>query len=219
MKIVRIDKSLKNKVPGYCIAVMSFEIKVSPSTEELKAIMIKLGQEVKSQLTLETLLKEPRILAARSGYKALGKDPSRYRLATESLLRRLIKGNDLYYVSNAVDIGNLLSAKTQRSVAVLDEDQIEGEILIRIGSDEPYEGIGRGKINITNIPVYCDEIGPFGSPTSDTPRTQIRKTTKQILLFITSFNGTEGLTTDAQLAKELFEQFCDVSNFSLEIVT
>jgi len=218
MKIVRIDEALKNKVPGYCLAVMSFEIKVSPSTEELKAVMKKLGQEVKSQLTLETLLKEPRIQAARSGYKALGKDPSRYRLATESLLRRLIKGSDLYYVSNAVDIGNIISVKTQRSVAVLDENQIQGEVLIRIGKDEPYEGIGRGKINVANIPVYCDNIGPFGSPTSDTPRTQIKETTKQILLFITSFNGTEGLNTDVELAKDLFERFSDVSNFSLEIV-
>ena len=85
---------------------------------------------------------------------------------------------DLYYVNNAVDIGNILSAQTQRSVAVLDEDKIEGDILIRIGKDEPYEGIGRGNINIENIPVYCDEVGPFGTPTSDTPRTRITKRQK-----------------------------------------
>ena len=77
------------------------------------------------QLTVETLLKQPRIAAARAGYKALGKDPSRYRLSTEALLRRLIKGNGLYFVNNAVDIGNVLSARTQRSVAVLDEDKIQ----------------------------------------------------------------------------------------------
>ena len=191
---------------------------MTPTQESLKQEMEQLEKEMMEQLTLETLLKQPRIAAARAGYKALGKDPSRYRLSTEALLRRLIKGNGLYFVNNAVDIGNVLSARTQRSVAVLDEDKIQGDILIRIGQDEPYEGIGRGNINIENIPVYCDEVGPFGTPTSDTPRTRITEETKTILLFITSFNGTDGLLQDVELAKDLFSRFGQMTNFSLEIV-
>ena len=191
---------------------------VKPTSDSLKEELALLEQRVMKQLTLETLLKEPRIAAARAGYKSLGKDPSRYRLSTEALLRRLIKGNGLYYVNNAVDIGNILSAQTQRSVAVLDEDKIEGDILIRIGKDEPYEGIGRGNINIENIPVYCDEVGPFGTPTSDTPRTRITETTKNILVFITSCNGVDGLLQDVELAKDLFTRFGQMTNFSLEIV-
>lgn len=218
MKQIKLDSQLKEKVPGYCVAVMSFDMSVMPTQESLKEEMNRLEQDIMQQLTLETLLKEPRIAAARSGYKALGKDPSRYRLSCEALLRRLIKGNGLYFVNNAVDIGNVLSARTQRSVAVLDEDKIQGDVLIRIGKDEPYEGIGRGAINIENIPVYCDELGPFGTPTSDTPRTRITETTKTILLFITSFNGTDGLLQDVELAKELFTTFGEMKNFSLEIV-
>jgi len=218
MKQIRLDSQLKEKVPGYCVAVMSFDMSVMETQEPLKEEMNRLEQDIMQQLTLETLLKEPRIAAARAGYKALGKDPSRYRLSCEALLRRLIKGNGLYFVNNAVDIGNVLSARTQRSVAVLDEDKIQGDVLIRIGQDEPYEGIGRGAINIENIPVYCDELGPFGTPTSDTPRTRITETTKTIILFITSFNGTDGLLQDVELAKELFTRFGEMKNFSLEIV-
>ena len=218
MKKITLDKQLQEKVPGYCLAIMSFDTEVTPTQESLKQEMEQLEKEMMEQLTLETLLKEPRIAAARAGYKALGKDPSRYRLSTEALLRRLIKGNGLYFVNNAVDIGNVLSARTQRSVAVLDEDKIQGDILIRIGQDEPYEGIGRGNINIENIPVYCDEVGPFGTPTSDTPRTRITEETKTILLFITSFNGTDGLLQDVELAKDLFSRFGQMTNFSLEIV-
>ena len=218
MKKITLDKQLKEKVPGYCLAIMSFDTEVTPTQESLKQEMEQLEKEMMEQLTLETLLKQPRIAAARAGYKALGKDPSRYRLSTEALLRRLIKGKGLYFVNNAVDIGNVLSARTQRSVAVLDEDKIQGDILIRIGQDEPYEGIGRGNINIENIPVYCDEVGPFGTPTSDTPRTRITEETKTILLFITSFNGTDGLLQDVELAKDLFSRFGQMTNFSLEIV-
>ena len=109
MKKITLDSQLKEKVPGYCVAVMSFDMSVMPTQESLKEEMNRLEQDIMQQLTLETLLKEPRIAAARVGYKALGKDPSRYRLSCEALLRRLIKGNGLYFVNNAVDIGNVLS--------------------------------------------------------------------------------------------------------------
>ena len=218
MKKVVLSKDLKEKVPDYCLAVMSFEIKIEGTSDSLKDEIRKVENEVIKDLTLENLLKQPRIEAARVGYRRLGKDPSRYRLATEALLRRLIKGNGLYFINNAVDIGNILSVRTQRSVAVLDEDKIIGDILIRIGEEEPYEGIGRGNININNIPVYCDQIGPFGTPTSDTPRTRITEQTSNVLLFITSFNGKDGLEEDVAMAKELFTHFAEVSNFSLEIV-
>jgi len=218
MKNIVIDPALKEKIPAYCCAVLSFDINVIESSSDLKAEMEKLATVVAHSLTLETLLKEPRIHAARSGYKILGKDPSRYRLATESLLRRLIKGKGLYYVSNAVDLGNVLSVKTQRNVAVLDEEKIQGDVLIRIGKNELYEGIGRGIINIENIPVYCDEIGPFGSATSSTMRTAIRFDTKRVLLFITSFDGTEGLGLDVELAKNLFQDFANVDSFDWKIV-
>jgi len=218
MKKVVLSKDLKEKVPDYCLAVMSFEIKIEGTSDSLKDEIRKVENEVIKDLTLENLLKQPRIEAARVGYRRLGKDPSRYRLATEALLRRLIKGNGLYFINNAVDIGNILSVRTQRSVAVLDEDKIIGDILIRIGEEEPYEGIGRGNINIKNIPVYCDQIGPFGTPTSDTPRTRITEQTSNVLLFITSFNGKDGLEEDVAMAKELFTHFAEVSNFSLEIV-
>ncbi len=118
---------------------------------------------------------------ARDAYKAYGKDPSRYRLATESLYRRLSKGNKLYRINNVVDIGNILSLEFRKSVAVLDYDNIQGDINIRLGkSSDEYFGIGRGKLNIENIPLYEDSIGPFGSTTSDTERTMITNKTSKI---------------------------------------
>ncbi|HAX72792.1 MAG TPA: hypothetical protein DCY20_04655 [Firmicutes bacterium] len=218
MKTIMIDQELKNKLPDFCVAALTFEMVVTEANELLKKEMNDLEAEVMQSLTLESLLKQERIVAARAGYKTLGKDPSRYRLATEALLRRLIKGNGLYFVNNAVDIGNVLSAKTQRSVAVLDDDKIQGDVLIRIAGDEPYEGIGRGSINIENIPVYCDEVGPFGSPTSDTLRTAITNQTKKVLVFIISFDGVSGLEEDVLLAKRLFGECGQATNFSVEFV-
>jgi len=218
MKNIKIDAMLKEKIPTYSLAALSFEMEVMETGDELRRAMQELATVVMESLTLETLLKEPRIVAARNGYKALGKDPSRYRLATESLLRRLIKGNGLYEVNNAVDIGNVLSIHTQRSVAVLDEAQIHGDVKIRVGRDEPFEGIGRGSINVSNIPIYCDELGPFGSSTSDTLRTSIQLSTRQILLFIISFNGADDLVQDVELAKKLFKKYGGVTDFLVKII-
>lgn len=216
MKKVTIDPQLKAQIPSYSLAVISFEIEHVGPDEELQAEMVELEKETRLAYTLETLLKEPRIAAGRAAYKTLGKDPSRYRLATEALLRRLIKGNGLYTVNNIVDIGNILSVRTRRSIAVLDEDAIQGDILIRLGKNEPYEGIGRGAINIENLPVYTDELGSFGTPTSDAPRTRITVETKQVLLFITSFEGEEELHEDVRLTIDYYTRYANACNFYFE---
>ena len=64
---------------------------------------------IKEEYSLEEVLNIPLIKEARDSYKKLGKDPSRYRLAVESLYRRLVKGYGLYRINNVVDAGNILS--------------------------------------------------------------------------------------------------------------
>jgi DNA/RNA-binding domain of Phe-tRNA-synthetase-like protein len=161
---------------------------------------------------LEDILNIPLIKEGRDAYKTLGKDPSRYRLACESLLRRLVKGKGLYLINNLVDAGNVLSILTRRSVAVLDYDKIEGDVEIRIGTaEDEYYGIGRGKINVADIPVYVDAVGPFGSTTSDTERTAVSGETKRILLFVICFSGSE-MEDQEELAKELFSKYGNAKN-------
>ena len=113
-------------------------------------------------------------------------------MACESLFRRLVKNNGLYRVNNVVDAGNVLSLELAKSTAVLDYEKIEGDINIRIGTtDDIYYGIGRGLINVSNIPLYVDKNSPFGSPTSDTERTSITSSTKKILLMVICFDNLD----------------------------
>jgi DNA/RNA-binding domain of Phe-tRNA-synthetase-like protein len=214
---VKIAKPLKAYLPDFQIGILSF--RATPHVNEaLDPYILALETKISEQYDLPSVLTIPEIASARKAYKVLGKDPSRYRLAAESLYRRIVKGNSLYRINNLVDLGNVLSLKTARSIAVLDENKIEGDVLIRIGTNEPYEGIGRGKINVENIPVYCDKRGPFGSPTSDTARTMITEETTQIMVFIISFTGHTNLIEDIELAKNLFERFADATDFSVDIV-
>ena len=218
MKRIVIQDELKQKLPNFNIGAVLFEAEIAEN-DDLDQEVEEVENMIKQQYTsLNMVLMNDEIDAARSGYKTLKKDPSRYRLAVESLFRRIVKGNRLYRVNNIVDVGNLLSLKTSKSIAVLDAQKIEGDILIRIGGVEDYEGIGRGKLNVENIPLYCDTVGPFGSPTSDTERTMITPTTKQVLVFIISFTGTKNLNEDIKMCIELYKKHANASVFQTYII-
>ena len=213
MKIT-ISESILNKLPNFDIIAMSMDVTYQETNELLLSLINQYEKRIKEEYSLEDVLNIPLIKEARDGYKKLGKDPSRYRLACESLLRRLVKGNQLYIINNLVDVGNILSIDCKRSVAVLDYDKIEGDVTIRLGtSADLYEGIGRGIINIENIPLYEDSVGPFGSTTSDTLRTSITKDTKKVLLFIVCF-GDSNKERDETVAIELYKKYCNATNIN-----
>jgi DNA/RNA-binding domain of Phe-tRNA-synthetase-like protein len=208
---ITIKNSILNKLPDFDIIALKMDVDLKDS-EEIKPLVKRIEKEIMEEYSLADVLNIPLIKEGRDGYKALGKDPSRYRLACESLLRRLVKGRGLYLINNLVDLGNILSIKAKRSVAVLDYDKIVGDIEIRVGTEnDEYYGIGRGKLNVTDIPVYVDAVGPFGSTTSDTDRTKITESTKRVLLFIICFSKLYMEEHEA-LAKELFVKYANARN-------
>ena len=217
MKIT-ITKEISNILPNFNVYGFTMNVKVEDSTiidDKIK----ELEQTINNQYTLEQVLQIPSIKNARDSYKKLGKDPSRYRLACESLFRRLVKGNGLYRVNNVVDAGNVLSIELAKSTAALDYDKLQGDIHIRKGTnDDIYYGIGRGLINVNNIPLYVDEVSPFGSPTSDTDRTSISMETTKILLMVICFDDLDK-DIIKQVSIDIFKKYAYASNINeIEVV-
>jgi len=209
---LKVGKDILDLIPKYTVIAYKFNIDIKESDDNIFSEVKELEKQYEN-VSLEELINSEIIKEGRDGYKKFGKDPSRYRLACESLCRRLIKKLGLYYINNAVDIGNILSIKIQRPVAVLDYDKIVGDVHFRLGrASDDYEGIGRGKINVENIPVYVDDISPFGSPTSDTLRTAITKDTKTILLFVNCFSDKYIEDCD-QTIKDLYKKLGKVDTF------
>lgn len=209
MKQITIDPYIKTITPDFHVGVLVMNVTINPSIE-MNALVQEYETSINQKHDIKEVVNLDVIKDGRDAYKAYGKDPSRYRLAVESLYRRIVKGNKLYRINNVVDAGNILSLETRKSVAVLDYDKIEGDILIRLGQEtDHYYGIGRGKLNIENIPLYEDSIGPFGSTTSDTERTMITSDTTTILLFIISFSGTKDLPDNLSFAKNLYHKYCE----------
>ncbi|MDD4388046.1 MAG: phenylalanine--tRNA ligase beta subunit-related protein, partial [Bacilli bacterium] len=131
MKII-IDSSISRVLPEFSVIAMAMDVEVEDSSK-IKDLILQYEKQIPEEYSLSDVLNIPLIKEARDGYKRLGKDPSRYRLACESLLRRLVKKRGLYLINNIVDAGNILSIETKRSVAVLDYSKIEGDVVIRLG--------------------------------------------------------------------------------------
>ena len=209
--IITINKEITDIIPAFTIIAMKMDVEVEDS-EKISEMITIYEEKIKGEYSLEDVLNIPLIKEARDGYKKMGKDPSRYRLACESLLRRLVKGNNLYRINNVVDAGNLLSIEAKRAVAVLDYEKIKGDITVRLGKEtDDYYGIGRGLLNISNIPVYEDEIGPFGSTTSDTERTMVTNETKKILLMIICF-GPSMHEENKKFAIDIYQKYATAKN-------
>ncbi len=215
---VTIDNYIKSKTPNFFVGVMSCDVHVYDN-KDVDILLNDYEKKVFADIAIEDVINLEIIKDARDAYKVYGKDPSRYRLATESLYRRLAKGNGLSRINNAVDLGNLLSLTFRKSIAVLDYNKIDGDIHIRLGkSSDVYFGVGRGKLNIENVPLYEDNVGPFGSTTSDTERTMITEETNKILFLIISFSGSDKLMGELEYAKELYEKHANGVKFDLYLI-
>ena len=160
-----------------------------PLWQEITTLCDKLSQE----LTTESLKEIASIAATRRVYKACGKDPSRYRPASEALIRRVLQGKELYQRDTLVDLVNLASIAYGYSIGGFDADKFVGDTLtLGIGREgEPYEGIGRGMINIHGLPVYRDAEGGVGTPTSDHERTKMTLDTRHLVVLINGYDGDE----------------------------
>lgn len=174
------------QIPGVRLAIVEAHgATVAPSARELVHDIDQKCAELRRNFTLESLAEYEPIVAVRAMFRGWGMDPSKYRPSSEALLRRVMQGKGLYNVSNAVDLTNLGSLETGWPYGVYNREEISGRICLRLGlAGEKYEGIGRRVWHLESRPVLADANGPFGSPISDSTRTQVREGVTEVLAVI-----------------------------------
>ena len=211
MEII-VSNEIENVCPNFIGACVEAKVKNSQYCQDLWNEINTLGKEFKNKLTIETLKEISGIAATRRIYRICGKDPSRYRPAAEALIRRILQGKTLYQIDTLVDLINLASMKYGYGLGGFDADKFVGNTLeLGVGKEgEPYEGIGRGMINIQGLPVYRDGIGGVGTPTSDNERTKITINTNHLLVLINGYDGNEALVRqNAEFVQQLIKRFCE----------
>ena len=220
MQII-ISDEIQKICPSLTLGIVQAKVTNSPTPQFLSEEMTALETEFRQQYTLEELNKRPAILATRLAYKALGKEPGRYRPSAEALCRRILREIPLYRVDTLVDIINIVSVKTGFSIGAFDLNKIEGEKLtLGVGkAGEEFEAIGRGQLNIEGLPVYRDTVGGIGTPTSDHDRTKITSDTRQLLVIINGYNGEEGLQQAINLSVFLLKKYADAKEIQSIILS
>ncbi len=207
-----ISDCIREACPHYVGAAVLAEMKNSTYSEPLWQEINHFVAEYRTRYTTESIKEMPSIQATRQAYKRCGKDPSRYRPSGEALVRRTLQGKELYRVDTAVDLINLASIAYGYSIGGFDADKIQGSTLtLGIGTEgEPYEGIGRGTLNICGLPVWRDAIGGIGTPTSDHERTKMELATHRLLAIVNGYDGDmEQVTACAQYIQELLRRYAE----------
>lgn len=207
MKIV-IDPSLRAAAPALVIGAVSAKVENRTHNPELWVEINQRIAEIAGSTKIADLSELPQIKALRRSYKALGKDPSRYRGSQESLLRRILQGKPLLPINTVVDINNLLSLECYHAIGSYEAKQISGPVTFRIGrKGESYKGIGKDLINLEGLPILSDNNGAFGSSTSDSERAIITPVAKQVLMLIIAFSGPADLEKYLARAAHLLEKY------------
>lgn len=208
---VSVSQEIAQVCPEFVGACVDAKVVNSPYSEALWKEINVICNKFRSELTTESIKEIASIAATRRVYKACGKDPSRYRPASEALIRRVLQGKELYQLNTLVDLVNLASIVYGYSIGGFDAEKFEGDTLtLGIGREgEPYEGIGRGMLNIQGLPVYRDAKGGVGTPTSDNERTKISENTRHLIVLINGYDGNEKrVRENAEYIQYLLREYC-----------
>ena len=219
MKMLNIVVSdeLKSAWPQFKGAAVFAEVKNTAYNEALWKKIESFTELYRSRYTVDSIKEMPAIQATRQAYKKCGKDPSRYRPSSEALCRRILRGLSLYQIDTLVDLINLASINSGHSIGGFDLDKIQGDSLVLgIGkAGEPYEGIGRGALNIEGMPVYRDAVGGVGTPTSDNERTKLSLDTTHLLAIMNAYSGNDGLEEAVNFMIGLLKEFAEAKDVRL----
>ncbi len=133
-----------------------------PTPASLLAAFQAEQQATLMRLDNTPLSQVPALAAWRIAFRGFGVDPTQYRSAAESLLRRLTKKGDIPSINLLVDLGNLVSIRYALPVAVFDTRALQGAVTVHFADgSERYTTLGESEVDHPDPGevVFSDETG------------------------------------------------------------
>lgn len=217
---IEIEDIIKNVAPHLQVVAIEADVINCDTPDDFWTELTQEALRIAQLYDLSQINKRPGIAATRAAYKALGKEPNRYRPSSEALCRRAVKGMELYRINALVDIINLISMRSGYSIGGFDADCIQGDLL-RLGAGragEVFNAIGRGQLNIEGLPLYRDAVGGIGTPTSDEERTKLSIATRRLLMCINIYQEEMPIGDVVDLSCQLLERYCQATNITVKYV-
>ena len=179
----RIEDDLRGRVRLGLI--QAAPIAVGPGGVDLEAVIDAACRRLAAEHAGRAPGAIPGTQPARDLYRVFGIDPTRTRPSSEALLRRVLKGQGLPRILNAVDVCNLCAILFLLPIGLYDAARIAGPVTLRRGRPgESYPGIRKDDVHLEGRPVLADEEGPFGNPSSDSLRTSVTPATSSLWMVI-----------------------------------
>src|SRR5258707_1967391 len=126
---VTIDAKLKAKCPRTALGCVTALVKAGASPGALLQEMKTRENEIQKLPFPRGVLESTQVETTRKAYRALGKDPARYRNSAEALLRRVVAGKGLPAINAVVDVINLVSGEGRLPVGLFELRHVAGEIV------------------------------------------------------------------------------------------
>lgn len=215
-----IEPIIKQVAPALKVIAIEAEVRNVATSDSLWEELRLEAHRIASLYQLPDINKRPGILATRAVYKALGKEPNRYRPSCEALCRRIVKGLELYRTLSVIDAINLVSIRSGYSIGGFDRDKIEGDTLcLGAGREgEEFNAIGRGLLNIAHLPIYRDAIGGIGTPTSDEERTKLSLDTRHLLMCVNIYGEELSVDDTINYSVDILKRHCDATGITTNII-
>ncbi len=174
---------IKNKISALKFGVLLADnLQVQKSGVDFEPAFSDLRRFLQEKFSALRPAEEETVKYVRRMYGRIGWEPTRYRPSSEALIRRILKGKELYRINNLVDFGNIASARFHLPMGLYDSDKISGTIVMDVGKEnEAYRGISNPQIHAAGKLILRDDNGIFGNPTADSLRTSITEKTKNAL--------------------------------------
>ena len=163
MNVFQYSPAILTRYPGVVGgAIFAKGMTNGPTPERLQAAFQAEQQATLQRIGNTPLSQIPSLAAWRSAFRGFDVDPTQYRSAAESLLRRLTKKGDIPSINALVDLGNLVSIRYALPVAVFDTRALQGTVTVHFADgSERYTTLGQDEVDHPEAGevVFSDETG------------------------------------------------------------
>ncbi len=185
---------------GY-VVIRNTEIQGAPPALTQKFFQLRAA--IASVANVDGLMNVPKLASVLNIYNQAKFDMTRYSLASEELIRRILHHKESYYVNSMVTVANYCSIKYLLPISLYDLDQITGNIEYGLSAEESYINISGDVVPIEGQPFLSDDKGAFGNPCTDTRRTAVTLSTNSILAVVYA---------DKKVSREQLAQILDFTS-------
>jgi DNA/RNA-binding domain of Phe-tRNA-synthetase-like protein len=189
--------------PGTSVTVAELDnLKLSKSSPEFEEYESTLFETIRSNNALENLRYDTLIRSYRTLHWSYSMDPTKTRVSSEAVLRRVLQRENLWRISTLVDVVNLVSAYHKIPIGLIDASKIQGQLTVRKARNgEVFQRIGGEEVECRGGElVLSDDSGIvcYGFAIHDSERTKITHSTRRALLLLYGApDATEDIMNDA----------------------